>query len=1323
MPAWFRSLLALWFLLFALFLPGLARATCPTSEAILDTLTCSSTVSAVIGTSSRSTLGGRCTRGDCYTCGSPYSPLEQSEYDDVYSFTCQATGTVTMNISGLDCDLDIYILDSTCDPYSGCETGSTEAGTLDDSVTFTCVAGDTYYVIIEGYGFSLSSGDSGYCSSGDGAYTLDFDTSAGTGCPEDCADGLDNDLDGDVDCADTDCLGDPVCACDNDGDGFNGTSCGGTDCDDTDASVYPGAAEVCDGVDNDCDTLIDADDPDVVGASYYYDDIDGDGYGDPASGALACSAPSGSVTDDNDCDDADAAINPSAAEVCDGVDNDCDGLVDGADPGVTGTSVFYRDADGDTYGDASLTTTACSAPSGYTSNATDCDDSLAAVNPGATEICDGIDNDCDGLVDGADPSATGLATWYADADGDSYGNPSSTATSCSAPSGFVASATDCDDTDAAIHPGATEVCDGVDNDCDAFIDDADPGVSGGTTYHPDADGDGYGDASSSRSACSTPSGYTTDDSDCNDASAAIHPGATEVCDGVDNDCDTLVDALDPGVTGLSTFYADADGDSYGDIGATTQDCSEPSGYTTDSSDCDDTLAAVNPAATEICDGIDNDCDGDIDDDDASVSGTGSWYADADGDTYGDPTSIDTSCSAPVGYVSDSSDCDDSDAGIHPGAAEVCDGVDNDCDTLVDEADPDITGTTTFYADTDGDGFGDATGAEAACSAPSGFVTDDTDCDDTDATVYPGATEVCDGLDNDCDSLVDEGLAVSWYVDADGDGYGEPSTSVSTCFPVSGYVVDNTDCDDGNSAVHPGALEVCDGIDNDCDGTIDGGLTYTWYADADGDLYGDASISVEDCAAPSGFVLDDTDCDDSDAAVSPGATEVCDYIDNDCDGAVDEGVTTSWYVDADGDDFGDISTTVADCVAPSGYVSDATDCDDTSALVYPGALEIAYDGIDQDCDGSDWCDVDADGFDFDGGSCLGTDCNDADPAIGPGVTEAADGVDENCDGLVDEGTEWYDDDGDGFTESGGDCDDGDASVSPAAVEDCDGVDDDCDTIIDEETECFDDDGDGFTEVDGDCNDSDPLVSPDATEILENGIDDDCDGSVDGAATDADGDGYSDIGGDCALDDATTYPGAPELEDGVDNDCDGIIDEGTTLYDDDGDGVSEADGDCNDNDAETFPGAEEVIDGQDDDCNGIVDDGTTAADDDNDGYSEDSGDCDDTDPAVNPEATEIVDGIDNDCDGAVDESDVDNDLDGVSVSDGDCDDNDPWTHPGAEEVCDEVDNNCDGQIDETCGLEGSKGADSGACGCGSGGIPAPWTLLAPLFFTLRRRRIAA
>ncbi len=200
-------------------------------------------------------------------------------------------------------------------------------------------------------------------------------------------------------------------------------------------------------------------------------------------------------------------------------------------------------------------------------------------------------------------------------------------------------------------------------------------------------------------------------------------------------------------------------------------------------------------------------------------------------------------------------------------------------------------TDTFYVDNDADGFGDINNPVYGCTQPAGSVLDATDCDDTNAAVFPGATEICDGLDNDCNDQIDEGLAVmTYYVDSDGDGFGDTNISIDTCLAISGYVIDDTDCNDNDASIFPGAAEVCDGLDNDCNNLIDDGLTVTtYYMDNDGDGFGDASISIDTCQAISGYVIDDTDCNDNDANIFPGATEVCgDGLDNNCDGQADEG---------------------------------------------------------------------------------------------------------------------------------------------------------------------------------------------------------------------------------------------------------------------------------------------------------------------------------------------------------------------------------------------------------------------------------------------------
>jgi hypothetical protein len=228
-----------------------------------------------------------------------------------------------------------------------------------------------------------------------------------------------------------------------------------------------------------------------------------------------------------------------------------------------------------------------------------------------------------------------------------------------------------------------------------------------------------------------------------------------------------------------------------------------------------------------------------------------------------------------------------------------------------------------------------------------------DCDDADATAHPGATEVCDGVDNNCVGGVDEGLAfVTYHSDSDGDGYGDATMSFATCDgPPMGYVGDDTDCDDADATANPGATEICDGIDNDCQNGADDGLNFgTYYADSDGDGYGDPTIPDSSCSgAPMGYVVDMTDCDDGDGSTFPGASELCDGMDNDCDGTFDEGCAMGDDDDSspgDDDDDDDASNPWPEGSPPSGDLVDSiVECSD--AMDNDGDGQI--DASDSDCD--------------------------------------------------------------------------------------------------------------------------------------------------------------------------------------------------------------------------------------------------------------------------------------------------------------------------------------------------------------------------------------
>lgn len=499
----------------------------------------------------------------------------------------------------------------------------------------------------------------------------------------------------------------------------------------------------------------------------------------------------GYTPNQGDCEDDDPTINPGAYDIPhDHIDQDCSG----------GDNL---DADGDGY-DADF------------AGGDDCEDEDATIHPGALEQCDGVDEDCDGTVD-EDPTDGDI--WHPDADGDGFGNPLISELACEQPptdpSGteWVEDGTDCDDSMSNTHPGAPEVCDGVDNDCDGTVDDDDGQVS----YYVDGDDDGYGGAGpiTVNSCGDIPPHAASLGGDCHDGDPTINPGATEVFNGVDDNCNGQVDE------GTDGFDDDDDG------------------YTELQGDCDDSNSTVHPNATELPDGLDNDCDGTIDEETALYDDDGDGYAEYQGDCHdGDAAvfpgapeladGIDNDCDGTVdegtilfdddgdGYTEAAGDCDDANAAVSPAAYEMCDFIDNNCNGLFDEdgaLDGDI-----LYGDADGDGHGDVAAAFTSCDAAGdGESTVGDDCDDADANNFPGNDEVCDGQDNDCDTVVDPDGSVDGATvctDADGDGVGDPATVDTSCDGADvGQVEDACyDCDDTEAEV--------DGSDEDYDGMTD-----------------------------------------------------------------------------------------------------------------------------------------------------------------------------------------------------------------------------------------------------------------------------------------------------------------------------------------------------------------------------------------------------------------------------------------------------------------------------------------------------------------------
>ncbi len=710
---------------------------------------------------------------------------------------------------------------------------------------------------------------------------------------------------------DSDLLGD-TCDCDADGDSYQVTKtgiCTGTtqlDCNDLNALLSPGKSEICgNGIDENCNG--NTDDICPVGCT----DIDGDGYG-TGTNRNSCIHP------ELDCEDTLINVNPGVVEtgeaMCDNIDNDCDGVKDE----VTRSCWNSYNVNFAT-GICRMGTEPCSQGiwTGACNGAVLPQVELCPSGTSCAVCTDSVDNNCDGVVDrcgcvisnprwGKAIAQSGelvsmlfdfsLIICQASQRFDLFiyrtGSADSLASITVMPqlSGFTSWAPT-PSTELDCNP-ATRIClspkyyfvakkqyDPTSNKTSGELK---------VSWECDTDADLY-----LKQSCIPSSGpqgvWDTSVSDCDDNNPSINPVSVEIpYDGKDNDCKA------------STKDDDIDGDTYNK-----------------NLDCNDNNPLIHPNAAETCNNLDENCNG------MSDEPYNTYYLDSDSDAYGNTSVSAKACSVPVGYVANSNDCLDNNANVKPGVLELCtDTIDNNCNGAINENCGCVEGSIR----TCGSNIGEcrlgtqtcSSGVWGSCIGGQGSVS-----------------EVCDGKDNDCDSKIDNGVLKLYYRDMDADSFGDkadPAPSPAPCGSVpSGSSISNTDCDDNEYEIKPTAIETCNEYDDNCNGITDEGFTKPiFYLDLDKDGYGKSSSSLQACSLPYSYSVTGNDCNDNNANIKPGVSELCDNIDSNCNGFDDEPYQVA-YPDLDGDGLGSSeSSPILSCLPKDKYAANGLDCKDDDA---------------------------------------------------------------------------------------------------------------------------------------------------------------------------------------------------------------------------------------------------------------------------------------------------------------------------------------------------------------------------------------------------------